>query len=76
MKDVQTKFGWLGAVLAIIGTVLNTQMFASCFIFWFISNVIMVIIGVRTKMWFVVAQFSFLAVMSVYGFFNWLKILI
>lgn len=75
IKNLQTVFGWIAFVFSILGTILNAQLNVNGFLFWIISNVILIVVNFQNKKWYMVTQFLFLTIMSVYGYLNWLKLI-
>lgn len=54
-----------------IGTVLNTWKQQECFIFWVVSNSIMVYQSYSTESWNMVLVFIVYVGLAVYGLYHW-----
>lgn len=64
---------WFGSFMALIGTLLNTWKQQECFIFWLVSNSIMVFQSYSTESWNMVLLFMVYLGLAVYGLYHWRK---
>lgn len=63
--------GWLGMVLAMVGTFINARGNRVCFYLWGVSNLIFLAVSVNSGAWPQVGLFSFNLSMCVYGLYKW-----
>ena len=63
--------GWLGFVFIIIGYILNARQLISCFYFWGVGNILMIMYALLTNTIPNLATAVIVLVMNVYGYINW-----
>jgi hypothetical protein len=74
-KDYEAKvierIGWIGAVLVVWGYYLNANHCLSSWLVWIVGNLCIAGYSAYKKAWPTVVMSLIIAVMNVYGFFNW-----
>ena len=63
--------GWLGFVFIIIGYILNARQLISCFYFWGVGNILMIMYALLTNTIPNLATAVIVLIMNVYGYINW-----
>ena len=63
--------GWLGFVNLIIGYILNAKKSITCFYFWGIGNILMIVYAVIINANPQIATAVIVLIMNVYGYIEW-----
>ena len=63
--------GWIGFVFIIIGYILNARQLISCFYFWGVGNILMIVYALLTNTLPNLATAVIVLIMNVYGYINW-----
>ena len=63
--------GWIGFVFIIIGYILNAKQLISCFYFWGVGNILMIMYAILTNTLPNLATAVIVLMMNVYGYINW-----
>ena len=63
--------GWIGFVFIIIGYILNAKQLISCFYFWGVGNILMIMYALLTNTIPNLATAVIVLIMNVYGYINW-----
>ena len=63
--------GWIGFVFIIIGYILNAKQLISCFYFWGVGNILMILYALLTNTIPNLATAVIVLIMNVYGYINW-----
>ena len=63
--------GWIGFVFVIIGYILNARQLISCFYFWGVGNILMIMYALLTNTIPNLATAVIVLIMNVYGYINW-----
>ena len=65
--------GIIATILAVTGVVLNNRRLRVCFIIWFVSNALSLIIHAQTGVWSLTARDAIFLVLAVEGWIKWGK---
>lgn len=65
--------GYIGMVMAMVGTYINAKADRRCFLIWFVSNGIFIITSAMAGLWPQVGLFVFNTIMCVKGWYTWGK---
>jgi len=68
---IEEMLGWLGSAFAIVGSFLNARQKRVGFLFYIISNIILIFVGFSKVEWYNVALFSVFLAISIYGYVVW-----
>ena len=63
--------GWIGFLFIIIGYMLNARRLISCFYFWGVGNILMIMYAILTNTLPNLATAVIVLIMNVYGYINW-----
>ncbi len=63
--------GWMGFVYLIIGYILNARKQISCFYFWGIGNILMIVYAIIINANPQIATAIIVLIMNVYGYIEW-----
>jgi nicotinamide riboside transporter PnuC len=63
--------GWLGFVCLIIGYVLNAKKHISCFYFWALGNILMIVYAYIISALPQIATAVVVLLMNIYGYYQW-----
>ena len=63
--------GWMGFVYIIIGYILNARKQISCFYFWGIGNILMIVYAIIINANPQIATAIIVLIMNVYGYIEW-----
>jgi nicotinamide riboside transporter PnuC len=65
--------GYVGMLLAVIGTFFNARANRVCFYIWMVSNIIFVVLSVQAAQWPQVGLFTYNFATCFLGLRNWKK---
>ena len=65
--------GWIGFVCLILGYILNAKKIISCFYFWGVGNILMIIYAVVINAYPQIATAVVVLLMNMYGWYEWKK---
>ena len=63
--------GWIGFLYLIIGYILNARKQISCFFFWGIGNILMIVYAIIINANPQIATAVIVLIMNVYGYIEW-----
>jgi nicotinamide riboside transporter PnuC len=63
--------GWVGSLFGIAGAILNAKRLRIGFVFYWIANLAMILVGVFKHEWYNVCLFSVFMAIAVYGYVSW-----
>jgi len=63
--------GWTGSIIAIVGAFLTAQRVRSGFIFYTVSNIILISVGIMKAELYNILLFSVFLFLAVYGYKRW-----
>lgn len=66
----ETLFFWIGSIIGMVGTYLISKHDRKGFIFYIVSNPILVIYGLITGSWAIIALFVFNTIFAVKGYYE------